>query len=218
MIVRAFDRHVGAGPHRDADRGFGQRRRVVHAVTGHRDTAALLLEPAHDIPLLVGQDAGDDLIDPECPGHRTGGRLVVAREHHQRQTVSVQQRVSPAALVGLIGSATARSPARRAVDGDVHHRLTLVPAHLCVGLWSTPPGTSRPARSSSAAGADHDPSAVHDSGDAAAGRGLESRSPLGTVRPRCRAPAYDRGRERVLAGLFQTGRQTQHVRPRRTTR
>ena len=37
----AFHRDVGAGAHGDADVGCGQRRRVVDAVAGHRDDAAL---------------------------------------------------------------------------------------------------------------------------------------------------------------------------------
>ena len=40
---RALDRHVGAGAHGNADIGRGQRRRVVDAVAGHGDLAALPL-------------------------------------------------------------------------------------------------------------------------------------------------------------------------------
>ena len=38
----AFDRDVGSRPHGDADVGGGERRRVVDAVAGHGDDAALL--------------------------------------------------------------------------------------------------------------------------------------------------------------------------------
>ena len=37
----ALHRDVGAGAHRDADIGGGERRRVVDAVAGHGDDAAL---------------------------------------------------------------------------------------------------------------------------------------------------------------------------------
>ena len=42
----AFHRDVGAGAHRDADLRLRQRRRVVDAVAGHRDDAALVLQAA----------------------------------------------------------------------------------------------------------------------------------------------------------------------------
>jgi hypothetical protein len=44
VTCRAVHRHVGAGAHGDADIGLGQRRRVVDAVAGHRDDAALGLQ------------------------------------------------------------------------------------------------------------------------------------------------------------------------------
>ena len=42
----ALDGDVGAGAHGDADIGRGQRRRVVDAVAGHGDDAALALAAA----------------------------------------------------------------------------------------------------------------------------------------------------------------------------
>ena len=44
--VGGLDRHVGAGADREAEVGLGERRRVVHAVAGHRDDAPLRLEAA----------------------------------------------------------------------------------------------------------------------------------------------------------------------------
>ena len=52
---------LGAGdPHRHADVGPRQRRRVVHAVAGHGDDVALLLEDADQAHLVLGRDPGDD--------------------------------------------------------------------------------------------------------------------------------------------------------------
>ena len=48
VIAGAFDRDIGAGAHGDADFGRGQRRRVVDAVAGHGDDAALAAQPLHD--------------------------------------------------------------------------------------------------------------------------------------------------------------------------
>ena len=44
--------------HGDPDIGLGQSRRVVDPVAHHRDHAALALEPADQLDLLVGQDLG----------------------------------------------------------------------------------------------------------------------------------------------------------------
>ena len=61
----ARDRHLGAGAHRDADIGRGQRGGVIHAVAGHGDDAAFGLQ-ATDQGVLVGrQHLGDDFA--ECP-------------------------------------------------------------------------------------------------------------------------------------------------------
>ena len=42
--ARAFDRDIGAGAHRDSDRGFRERGRVVDAVAGHGDDAPARLQ------------------------------------------------------------------------------------------------------------------------------------------------------------------------------
>ena len=64
------DRDVGAGAHGDADVGFGQRRRVVHAVARHGDDAALGPELPDDAVLVLGQDIGLDLVDAELARRR----------------------------------------------------------------------------------------------------------------------------------------------------
>ena len=61
----ALHRDVGAGAHRDADVGLGQRRRVVDAVARHRDDAAFALQPPDDRRFSVGQHLGFDLRDAE---------------------------------------------------------------------------------------------------------------------------------------------------------
>ena len=88
---------VGAGAHGDADVGRGERRRVVDAVAGHGDDAALRLVALHDRALLVGQDLGLDLLDAELAGDRLGGRPVVAGEHHDADALRLERRRAPPA-------------------------------------------------------------------------------------------------------------------------
>jgi hypothetical protein len=47
----AFDGDIGAGAHGDADIGGGERRRVVDAVAGHGDDAALAAQLLDDLRL-----------------------------------------------------------------------------------------------------------------------------------------------------------------------
>mgnify|MGYP003693993907 CR=1 FL=1 len=78
----AFHGDIGARAHGNADIGRRQRRRVVHAVTGHGHHAALLPEPLDDLALVLGQDLGLDVRDPELLRHGLGRGCVVARQHH----------------------------------------------------------------------------------------------------------------------------------------
>ena len=87
----ALDGDVGAGAHGDADVGRGQRRRVVDAVAGHRDDAALAPQPLDDRALLVGQHLGLDLVDAEPPGDGLGGRPVVAGQHDDADALAAQR-------------------------------------------------------------------------------------------------------------------------------
>ena len=50
--VAGLDRHVGAGAHRQAEVGLGQRGGVVDAVADHRDDPALGLQAADDVDLV----------------------------------------------------------------------------------------------------------------------------------------------------------------------
>ena len=64
---RGLLRDLGAGdPHRHADVGALQRRRVVHAVARHRDDVALAAEDVDEVDLVLGRDPRDDadLVDP----------------------------------------------------------------------------------------------------------------------------------------------------------
>ena len=103
---RGLLRDLRAGDaHRDADVGALQRRRVVHAVAGHRDDVALAPQRVDEPHLVLRRDPGDDadvvdlrdqLVvahraelgardraarDAELPRDRCGGDGVVARDH-----------------------------------------------------------------------------------------------------------------------------------------
>ena len=114
----ALHRDVGAGAHRDADVGLGQRRRVVDAVAGHRDDAALGLQPLDRFGFLVGQHLGATSSSPSLPRHGLGRRPVVAGEHDDAEALGVQERRSAPAADSLIGSAMPSRPAAWPSIGD----------------------------------------------------------------------------------------------------
>ena len=60
---------LGAGPHRDADVGRLDRRRVVDAVPGHRDHVTLLAQGLDHQDLVLGRHPADDAdaVDPGQP-------------------------------------------------------------------------------------------------------------------------------------------------------
>ncbi len=86
----AFDRHIGAGAHGDADVGGGQRRGVVDAVAGHGDHAALAAQLLDHGALLVRQDFRLDLGNAQALGDGECGGAVVAGEHHHAHAVGGQ--------------------------------------------------------------------------------------------------------------------------------
>src|SRR4029078_2138867 len=62
---------------------LSERRRVVRAVTGHRDHASLrllLLDQGH---LRLGSRLGKKVVDPCFPGDYGGGDAVVPGDHHR---------------------------------------------------------------------------------------------------------------------------------------
>ena len=113
--VRRLSRDVRAGrPHRHADVGLPERRRVVHPVTRHRHDRAPCLEGARDPELLLGQDPRQDadrrileqpaqvvvIVRQVAPQHdvtggqadgvrdRAGGGGMVSRDHHDAEPCS----------------------------------------------------------------------------------------------------------------------------------
>ncbi len=65
-IARVHKGDVGAAPHRDANVGGGQRRRVVDAVAYLGNGPALPPQTPDDSLLVLGQQVGFD-VDPNCP-------------------------------------------------------------------------------------------------------------------------------------------------------
>ena len=80
--VGRLDGDVGARADGDAYVSTGERRRVVDAVSNHRDPVTLPLEVVDESVLLVGKDARDDLVHAHLVGDGACGPLLVAREHH----------------------------------------------------------------------------------------------------------------------------------------
>ena len=109
--------------HRDADVGLRERGRVVDAVADHRDHAALR-------PAAAGSRRASARAAPRPPRARcrpsratlSAVRAVVAGEHDDLEAHARERARPRRALVGLTGSATAMSPASRAVHRHVHRR------------------------------------------------------------------------------------------------
>jgi hypothetical protein len=72
---------VGAGAHGDADIGGGERGRVVDAVAGHGDDAALGSDSGRRRPLSSGSTSASTSSMPSRAGDRLGRRAVVAGQH-----------------------------------------------------------------------------------------------------------------------------------------
>ena len=110
----ALDRHVGARAHGDADIGCGQRRRVVDAVAGHGDDAALRLRARATMRALVLRQHAR-LATSSMPSWRATASAVVRLSPVSHDDVACRAAASarerrrvPSAL---IGSATAMRPA-----------------------------------------------------------------------------------------------------------
>ena len=65
--------------------GLCQRRRIVDAVAGHGDQAALGLQLLDGVGLGAGAHLGQHLGDAQFPGDGLGRGAVVAGQHHQSQ-------------------------------------------------------------------------------------------------------------------------------------
>src|SRR5699024_9058604 len=88
--VGGLNGDVGAGAHRQAQVGLGQRRGVVDAVADHRDDLPLALQAGDDVDLVLGQNLGDDLLDADLGGDPPGDGLVVASEQDRGEAETLQ--------------------------------------------------------------------------------------------------------------------------------
>ena len=86
----ALDRHISAGPHRDADFGGGQGGGVIHAVAGHGDLAAFAHEFLDDGRLVLRQNLRLDLVDAKLARDRLSGRAIVAGHHYKAHALRLQ--------------------------------------------------------------------------------------------------------------------------------
>ena len=118
-----LDGDVGAGAHRDAEVGLGQRGGVVDAVADHRDDPALAPAAAATTSTLsAGSTSAITSSMPTSAGDRPRGGRVVAGEQHRAQAERAQLARPPRALVGLTVSATTSTPRARAVPADQRPR------------------------------------------------------------------------------------------------
>ena len=92
--VAGFLRRHGAGVHRDADIGLGQRRRVVGAVAGHRDELAARLLALDQLQLVLRRRLGEEVVDAGFGGNRGRRQRVVAGDHHRLDAHRAQVRRS----------------------------------------------------------------------------------------------------------------------------
>ena len=84
--IAGLDRDIGAAPHRDAQIGLGERRRIVDTVADHRHRSSVVLQTTHDVDLVGRHHLGAHRLDPDLRRDPLGGRPVVAGEQHRFQT------------------------------------------------------------------------------------------------------------------------------------
>ena len=129
---RALHGDVGAGAHGDADLGLRERRRIVDAVAGHRDKAALVLKRLHRRHFLIRHHLGDHVVDPELARDRKGRRAAVAGQHHRLDPLAAEcLEGGDGALLDRIGDGN--QPSRLCFNGDQHHALTLLAQRVGAG-------------------------------------------------------------------------------------
>src|ERR671916_790974 len=88
--IRRLHRDVRAGAYGDAYVGPRQGRGVVDPVADHAYPLSLGLEPLYFVRLVLREDLGEDPVNAELAGDGPGGSLVVARDHGDLETQSVQ--------------------------------------------------------------------------------------------------------------------------------
>ena len=79
--VGGLDGHVGTGSDGQPHIGLGQGGGIVDPVADHADRAALGLQPADLIRLVLRQDLGQDAADADLAGDRRCRETVVAGDH-----------------------------------------------------------------------------------------------------------------------------------------
>ena len=109
--VGGLDRDVGAGAHREAEVGLGERGGVVDAVADHRDDPALGLQPRTTATLSAGSTSAITCVDADLARRPLAAtRGVVAGEQDRAQPERRAARPTASALVGLTVSATTSTP------------------------------------------------------------------------------------------------------------
>jgi hypothetical protein len=125
--VPTFHRHIGAGPHGDADVGAGECRGVVDPVAGHRDTPSLSLEGGDEFHLVLRADLAVDLVDPKLLGDCLRGGQTVTRGHNDpdARVMELADRLGRRVLDRVRCGNLARGTA---VQGHEHDRCALCAA------------------------------------------------------------------------------------------
>ena len=211
--ARAFDRDIRARAHRDADVGGGERRRVVDAVAGHGDDAALLAQALRrSCPCPRGRTSASISVEAELaapPLRRSRDcRRSASRPGHRRLSARTPAGARRLDRVGD-GDHAAR-PCRRLRRRSPSRRRA---RKSFAGASRASTSIAAPAINASIA--ERDRAALDASRHALAG----TRSKPSTVaerEPRSAAARDDRGGERMLARALEARRQPQQHRPRRS--
>ena len=124
-------RDVGAGAHRDADIGCGERRRVVDAVAGHGDLGALRAKLLDQRLLALRQHVGADLVDAELCRDGLGGHAALSPVAMMMRQPALVQRADSFAASGLDRIGDGDDAGQPAFDGDEHRCLALRPQRVC---------------------------------------------------------------------------------------
>jgi hypothetical protein len=92
--VCRFDGHIRARPHRDAQVGLRQGRRVIHAVTSHGNRGAAGLQFTHGFDLALRQHRCEHILRSDADGgcHLRGHCRVVAGQQHRPEAQLLQPR------------------------------------------------------------------------------------------------------------------------------
>ena len=101
--------------------GLGERRRIVDAVAGHGDEAALVLKLLDRGGLLSGSTSASTSSMPSLRADRLGRDAAVAGQHDDANALVAQRRERlDGALLDRIGDGD--EPGGCAVDRDQHRR------------------------------------------------------------------------------------------------